>query len=538
MNALGTLVRFRLRRDRVVGTAWVVVVALSIMFVVSALASTYGTHQMRLGVIEVLTSNPTLLAVRGAPDGASAGSFFMTEIGAFMMLLVAFMNTFTAVRHTRADEEQGRSDLIVATRAGRASSTWATIVHAGILNVAMGLLSAIVATASGYDLPGSLVLGWALASTGIAFFGIGLLSAQIFSTSRAANGWGIAAIAVLWVLNAAADANGTASADHLHVTPSAAVWFTPVGWGLRIRPYTQNEWWIGLLSLALAAVLVAVSFWLQSIRDTSSGLVASRRGRAGASAVLRGPIGLAWRLQRGSIIGWGIAAVVGGLLIAGLGKTLNDAVAANPEIATSLKKVGSGSGSVLEVFLGVMAALIGLLVAGAAVQTVIRLRQEEAATNAETVLATPVGRLRWYLSFVIVAVVASAIILVLAGAVMGGALSGIDAKLAGAAIALALAQLPAVGVYMAVTAFVFGVFPRATTAVGWTAFGVGVVLGEFGALLGLPDWVRQIAPTDHTPTVPLGSADWGGTWIMAAITIVLVAVGAWAFTRRGLVFTN
>lgn len=538
MNALGTLVRFRLRRDRVVGTAWVVVVALSIMFVVSALASTYGTHQMRLGVIEVLTSNPTLLAVRGAPDGASAGSFFMTEIGAFMMLLVAFMNTFTAVRHTRADEEQGRSDLIVATRAGRASSTWATIAHAGILNVAMGLLSAIVATASGYDLPGSLVLGWALASTGIAFFGIGLLSAQIFSTSRAANGWGIAAIAVLWVLNAAADANGTASADHLHVTPSAAVWFTPVGWGLRIRPYTQNEWWIGLLSLALAAVLVAVSFWLQSIRDTSSGLVASRRGRAGASAVLRGPIGLAWRLQRGSIIGWGVAAVVGGLLIAGLGKTLNDAVAANPEIATSLKKVGSGSGSVLEVFLGVMAALIGLLVAGAAVQTVIRLRQEEAATNAETVLATPVSRLRWYLSFVIVAVVASAIILVLAGAVMGGALSGIDAKLAGAAIALALAQLPAVGVYMAVTAFVFGVFPRATTAVGWTAFGVGVVLGEFGALLGLPDWVRQIAPTDHTPTVPLGSADWGGTWIMAAITIVLVAVGAWAFTRRGLVSTN
>jgi ABC-2 type transport system permease protein len=516
----------------------VVVVALSIVFVVSALESTYGTHQLRRGVIEVLTSNPTLLAVRGAPDGASAGSFFMTEIGAFMMLLVAFMNTFTAVRHTRADEEQGRSDLIVATRAGRASSTWATIVHAGILNVAMGLLSAIVATASGYDLPGSLVLGWALASTGIAFFGIGLLSAQIFSTSRAANGWGIAAIAVLWVLNAAADANGTASADHLHVTPSAAVWFTPVGWGLRIRPYTQNEWWIGLLSLALAAVLVAVSFWLQSIRDTSSGLVASRRGRAGASAVLRGPIGLAWRLQRGSIIGWGIAAVVGGLLIAGLGKTLNDAVAANPEIATSLKKVGSGSGSVLEVFLGVMAALIGLLVAGAAVQTVIRLRQEEAATNAETVLATPVGRLRWYLSFVIVAVVASAIILVLAGAVMGGALSGIDAKLAGAAIALALAQLPAVGVYMAVTAFVFGVFPRATTAVGWTAFGVGVVLGEFGALLGLPDWVRQIAPTDHTPTVPLDSADWGGTWIMAAITIVLVAVGAWAFTRRGLVSTN
>ena len=66
MNALGTLVRFRLRRDRVVGTVWVVVVALSILFVVAALASTYGTRELRIGVIEVLTTNPTLLAVRQA----------------------------------------------------------------------------------------------------------------------------------------------------------------------------------------------------------------------------------------------------------------------------------------------------------------------------------------------------------------------------------------------------------------------------------------------------------------------------------------
>ncbi|MGA0567834.1 ABC transporter permease [Rathayibacter sp. KR2-224] len=535
MNALGALVRFRLRRDRVVGTAWVVVIALSILFVVAALASTYGTPQLRTGVVAVLTANPTLLAVRGAPDGASAGAFFMTEIGAFMMMLVAFMNTFTAVRHTRADEEQGRSDLIVATRAGRASTTWATVIHAVVLNLAMGVLAAVVSMASGYDAPGSLAFGWALVSTGLAFFGVGLLTAQIFSTSRAANGWAIAVIAVFWVLNAAADAGGTASADRLHITPSPAVWFTPVGWGLRIRPFTQNDWWIGLLSIALAAVLVAVAFWLQSVRDTSSGLVSPRRGRASAPAILRGPVGLAWRLQRASIIGWGIAAVVGGLLIAGLGKTLNDAVASNPEIETSLKKVGSGSGSVLEVFLGVMAALIGLLVAGAAVQTVIRLRQEEAATNAETVLATPVSRLRWYLSFVIVAVVASAVILALSGAVMGGALSAIDGRLAGQAVALATAQLPAVAVYLAVTAFVFGVFPRATAAVGWTAFGIGVVIGEFGALFGLPDWVRGIAPTDHTPTVPLSTADWSGTWIMAVLAVVLVAAGALAFSRRGIV---
>jgi putative exporter of polyketide antibiotics len=50
--------------------------------------------------------------------------------------------------------------------------------------------------------------------------------------------------------------------------------------------------------------------------------------------------------------------------------------------------------------------------------------------------------------------------------------------------------------------------------------------------------VRQIAPTDHTPTVPLSAADWSGTWIMGGIAIVLIALGALAFTRRGIVSTS
>lgn len=537
MNALATLVRFRLRRDRIVGTVWVLVVALSVLFVVAALASSYGTDEVRTAVIATLTSNPTLLAVRGAPDGASAGAFFMVEVGADLALLVALMNTFTAVRHTRADEEPGRSDLIVATRAGRKTSTWATVVHAIVLNIAMGVLSALAMMMCGFEPMGSLMLGWALASTGIAFFGVGLLSAQIFSTSRAANGWAIAVAAGFWVVNAAADAGGTV-VDSLHVTPSVAVWFTPIGWGMRIRPYTANEWWIGLFSLAFAVVLIAISFWLQSIRDTSAGLVAVRRGRQWARSTLRGPVGLAWRLQRGSILGWGAAAVVGALLVAGLGKTLNDAVLADPDIEEALKSVSSGSGTVLEVFLAAMAVLVGLLVAGAAIQTMIRMRQEEAASNAETVLATPVTRLRWYLSFVIVAGVSTLVILVLAGLVMGGSLMQIDQNLVGPAIVLAVTQFPAVLVYLGITAFAFGLFPRATVAVGWTVFGIGIVLGEFGALLGLPQWVRNIAPANHTATVPLASADWNGTWIMLVLAVVLIAIGAWAFTRRAVVPTS
>jgi ABC-2 type transport system permease protein len=532
MNALGTLLRFRLRRDRVRVVVWVLVLALSALFVAAALAKTYNTESLRVGVLKLLSLDPTLLALRGAPDGASAGAFFMVEIGSYLALLIAFMNSFSAVRHTRADEESGRSELIAATRAGRGSSTVATVIHAAALNVLVGLFTALAMMAAGFDAAGSLTLGWALACAGIAFFGIGLLTAQIFSTSRAANGWGSAIIGAAWVLNAAGNAAGTTAPDGLHVEPGAAVWFSPIGWALRTRPFSANDWLPGLIGIAFAAVLITVAFALQGNRDTAAGLVAARNGRPWASAALRGPGGLAWRLQRGSIIGWGVGAIIGAAAVGGLGGTLKDAMEKNPQLATAVKAMGSGQGTVFESFLGIMMALIGLVVAGAAIQTMMRMRQEETAGTAELVLATGVSRLRWYLSYVVVALVASAVILALSGLVAGSALASIDARLVWQATALALAQLPAVGVYLAITALAFAVVPPATIPVGWALFGFGIVFGEFGGLLGLPDWVRSLAPTTHTAVAPLATADWSGTWVMSLLALVLLGVGATAFRAR------
>jgi ABC-2 type transport system permease protein len=303
---------------------------------------------------------------------------------------------------------------------------------------------------------------------------------------------------------------------------------------MRALPFTGNRLWPGLISVALAVVLVIVAFALQGVRDTAAGLVAPGRGRAWASVWLRGPIGLAWRLQRASIIGWGAGAILGAAAIGGLGKTLADSVKTDPQLGKAVQEMGAGSGTVFEVFLGVMMALIGLLVAGAAIQTIMRMRQEETTGTAELALSTPTSRLRWYLSYVLLALVASAVILVLAGLVSGAALANVDSDLIGQSVLLALAQLPAVAVYLAITALVFAVLPRATILVGWALFGVGVLLGEFGNLLGLPKWVSAIAPTSHTAVAPLAHADWSGTWIMTALAVVVIAVAAWLFRRRSI----
>ena len=535
MSTTATLLRFRFRRDRVNFPVWLVVMAFSVFFVAAALASTYNTQALRESVVRLAAVNPTLMALRGAPDGASAGAFFVMEIGAYLAVLVGFMNTFLAVRHTRADEQAGRTELLLATRADRTSMTVSTGYLALIANVGVGIITALAATLVGYDFYGSIVLGWFLTTTGLAFFAIGFLFAQIFSTSRAANSWGVAAIGLFFVLNAAGAATAKVAPDGIHATPGAAAWFGPIGWGLRTLPFTENRWWPGLLSLALAVVLAVIAVQVQRSRDTGAGLVAARAGRATASGALRGPFGLAWRLQRASIIGWGIGAVLGAAAIGGLGKTLQDSISKNADVSRAIEEMGTGGGTVFEVFTGVMIALIGLVVAGAAIQTVMRMRQEEAATTAEFVLATAVSRFRWFASYVVLALVASAVLLALAGLVAGAALSNISADLFGQTFAFAMAQLPAVAVYMAVTALAFAIVPKATIAVGWIVFGVGIVLGEFGSLLNLPRWVREITPTAHTPVAPLATADWSGTWWLILVAVVLIVVSGLIFTRRGVV---
>jgi ABC-2 type transport system permease protein len=185
------------------------------------------------------------------------------------------------------------------------------------------------------------------------------------------------------------------------------------------------------------------------------------------------------------------------------------------------------------VFIAAMMGIVGLIVAGCVLQVVMRMRQEESLGTAETVLTTPVGRIRWFASFLVVGVIASIVILLVAGAVAGAifAQNG-ESKLFGQTVLASLVQLPAVVLYLGALALVFAIVPRATIPVGWVMLGLGTFLGEFGALMKLPDWVRDISPSTHTPAVPLAGVDWSGAWWMLGIAIAAAVIGAVVLRRR------
>ncbi|WP_022889405.1 ABC transporter permease [Agromyces italicus] len=536
MTAFGTLLRQRLRRDRLQLALWLVGTALLAYSSVAAVADTYGSESERSEILQLATASRTILVFRGTPNGPELGAFLFFQIFAWLALMGGLMSTFLVTRHTRAEEEQGRAELIAATPAGRVAPTVATLVLGVLANLALGALVALAFIVGGLEAAGSWVAGAAIAASGIAFVAIGLLAAQLFRTSRGANGAGVAAVVGAYLLRGIGDASGTPSSDLLHVTPAWPSLLSPIGWGQATGAYVENDVAPLMLALGFTAVLVGVVFWLQSVRDQGASLLPGRNGRAAAGPALSNSFGLAWRLNVSTLIAWAVGGAVAGLTASSLSELVAQLGGEAPEIADTLQAALGGGATLEQAFIATFFGIIGVLAACSAVQVGIRARQEEAHGTAEQVLATAVPRTRWLLEYWFVGVIV--IVVVLAAAWLAGLAGAATSDGADELVPLisqaALAQLPVSLVFLGLVLLAFVWMPRLTIVLGWVLVGGAAILGTFGPLLGAPDWLTDLSPFTHSP-VPTGDdVDWAGGFWMLAIGLVAAALAVASMRRREL----
>ena len=542
MNALWPLLRLRIHRDRVQLPIWIAVFFGLAALVVFAVDSSFGTSIERQALMRIAVGSPTILIFRGEPQGADVDAVAFFLIFAFLATLVAFMSTFLAVRHTRAEEESGRFELIAATPAGRLIPLLATALHGIVAALAAGLAVALGLLAGGLDGAGSITTGGAVAGTGIAFLGVGLLAGQVMHTSRGANGLGAALIGLAYTLRAFGDAGGTASADGLSMSSAWPSWLSPIGWGQQTEAFTTNRPAPLALDLALAAVLFAVVVLLQSRRDLGTSLIGERPGPQHAPRTLSGSLGLAWRLQRAPMIGWALAGLVFGVLAGTLGETVVELVQSSAQVGEALARMAGGRASIIDLFTDTIFGLVGVIAAAAATQAMIRLRQEEANGSAELLLALPLRRGRWIFDYLLVGTVSIA--LVLLGAA-GGAAAGLasSSEVAGtadttarvaSAAASGVAQAPAALLVLAIAALLVAFVPRLSTGLSWGVLFAAAFIGEFGELFGLPDWLLNLSPFTHTPTIGAADVDWSGAWWMLGLALAGAVAAGVGIRRRDL----
>jgi ABC-2 type transport system permease protein len=146
----GTLIRFILRRDRVRIPVWVLAIAFSVLGSVASFADTYPTAADRQARADVMDNAVAKLFTGPGHglDNYTYGAMTANEMLPITAVAVALMSIFLVVRHTRAEEETGRADLVRATVVGRHATTAATVTVVGGANVLLCALLTVGLPAS------------------------------------------------------------------------------------------------------------------------------------------------------------------------------------------------------------------------------------------------------------------------------------------------------------------------------------------------------------------------------------------------------
>ncbi|MEV5436623.1 ABC transporter permease [Streptomyces sp. NPDC052682] len=511
----GTLLRFALRRDRLMIPVWTAVTALMVLSMPNSLNALYGTPADRAGLVRQMETNSALRAMVGPVFGDSLGALTAWRVGVYAAGLAAVTSLLVVVRHTRDEEESGRQELVASGMVGRRASLTAALLAAAVGNAALALL--VTAGLAGQGARGALAFGLGIAGTGTVFATLAAIVAQLTESARLARGLTAGVLGAAFVLRAAGDA---ATDDG----SSPLTWLSPLGWLENLRAFADERWWVLLLFAGAAVLQGVVAYGLAGRRDVGMSFLPTRPGPA--SGRLGGAGALAWRLQRGSVLGWSIGFLLAGVIYGSLTDGAADLVGDNAGARRIIERMG-GQAGLTDAFLSAMIGMLGLVAALYVVASVLRLHGEETSGRAEPVLAGAVGRLRWAAGHLLIAFGGSALLLLLAG--LGFAVG--HGRDIGPILGGCLTQLPAVWVIGAVAVLLYGLAPRAATA-AWGVAGAVLLIGWVGPALDVPQAVLDLSPFGHLPKLPGGQMEWGPVLVMSGIAALLTAAGLVGLRRR------
>ena len=532
----GRLVRLALRRDRIQLSLWLIGLTLVQAVTISSIIGLYPDDSDRVALAISSARSPVSLMFNGLVSGASMGATVVTQGFLTVAIGAALMSTLAVVRHTRQNEETGRAEMIGAGIVGRHASLTAALLVAITANVVLALTSAAVLIANDLPAASSLAAGAEVGGVGITFAAIAAVTAQVAETSRGANGLAAAAIGVAFVLRAIGAVSGTVVGGGVTVISAWPTWLSPIGWGEEVRAFDEDNWWVfGLFGVAFIG-LVGTAFVLTTHRDLGAGLRTVRPGPAMAARRLLSPLGLAWRLQRGVLLGWVVGVAILGAIFGGVGDEIEEFANDSQEMADYLDQLG-GVGQLTDLYFAVSLGLTAIVIAAYATQALLRLRSEEAAGRAEPLLATAVSRTSWLGSHVAVALFGMALLVVLAGLAAGVTYGVVIGDVGGQAprlVAAALAYLPAVLVAAGLVVAAFGILPHRAVAIAWTAVALFFLMAQLGPLLDLPQAVLDLSPFTHIPAVPAAELTVLPLVVLLAVAAGLFVIGLAGFRRRDL----
>ena len=526
----GALTKFAFRRDRIMLPAWAYLITVTVATNAYTFKKLYSTPAARAQLVASGGGNPALRFLYGQLNGSSVGALTAWRIGVWAALFGALMTTFIVIRHTRGDEEAGRLELVGSAAVGRQAALTAGLLTAMTANVAVSALLCVVLSAIGLPAAGSVAFALAIGASGLAFTGIAAVAAQLAAGARGARGICFGVLGAAFVLRAIGDSAGPSG-------PSWLSWTSPLGWVELTRPVRRPA-----VVGAGAALRGAGGGRRRGLRPGRAAR-SRRRAAAGPARPSQRPGPAARAAEPGLAVAARRVRRLGGrsgVHLRHLRRGRQGHRLAARQQHPAQERVHQArrpwvQAAITNAYLAALMMLAGLGAAGYATSAVLRLRTEETGGLAEPLLATAVGRIRWGLSHVAIAVVGTAVLLAVAGLAAGlgyGLRTGSAGLQAARMLGAAMAQLPASLVLAGVAVALVGLLPGASVGAAWTVLGAVVVIDLFGAAFQFPQWLLDISPFTHAPKLPGGTVSAAPLLWLCLAALAFSAVGLAALRRR------
>jgi len=559
-----SLTRFMLRRERIISSVWIISIVLAVVGLVPGMRGTLDADSRE--ALFAMIENPSLVSMMGPAytlASESFGGLYTTMMLLLSALTVGLMNIFLVIRHTRADEEKWRGEVVRSLPVGRLANLNAALIMAVIVNVVLAIVVGLGMYMLGDEsmsFNGSMIWGACLGVTGLVFAAIAALFSQLSSSSRSAMGYSFAVLGLLYMLRAPGDMEIRVVSGQI-VTGNMEILslISPLGLILRTQPYVGDHWLPVFIVLGVAIVIAAAAFYFNSIRDMDQGIISARRGRADGSSLMGSPFGLSFKLLRTAIIVWiagmftlgaAYGTIVGEvdqfmasndlwqqLMIGPVGiEILRDAGYTAEQILDLIRTSVAAEGYTLtELYMSTITNIMGVFTLVPLFIFMLRAKAEERDIRAELVLATPVSRYKYLAGYAVIAF-ASAIVMQIVLAVglysVGVSVLENPGELSlGFLLTANLIYVPAQWFMLGVAVLLIGVLPKATGAV-WGYFTVALFFIFFGRMNIFPEWLQKLTPFGYVPQLPIDEINYLALGLLTTMGIVMTAAGFFFYRRR------
>jgi ABC-2 type transport system permease protein len=478
-----------------------------------------------VGGMLVMFEIPAMAVLIGPVFGDTMGALYAASMLLFTMIAVGVMNIFLIVRHTRADEEAGRVEVIRSLPVGRLSNLSSAMLLSAVVNFALAVLTGFglffVSAAFSVDsmtFGGCMLYGVILGVSGFFFASTTASTCQTTQTSRGAIVLSTLSLVIMYAIRAGADIQNSDG-----VSPYGWLNFlSPLGLLIQSEVFVGNIWWRAIVLFFAALGTTAAAMFLNRLRDLGQGLFSARKGKREGGRLLKTPTGLLIKLQLVPLIFWAIILFIFGASYGSVMGLSAEWIASNEMLSQIFQSE--------EAFVTLVISMMGILSAIPVLTTVLKANSEEKNLRTEQILSKNVCRIRFLLSAFVISCVTAFAMLFFSGLGLWAAwAASVDTPLSFFKVLGALmVYLPALLFMAGLGVLLTGVLPeKAHYLFGFLGFSFALVyLG--GIMLPENNWLRFFSPFGYMPDIMAGGVNTGAT-IGAIIGLTMLSAGMCAY---------